>query len=103
MNRLESLLELHVKNPTDSFVMYGIALEYISIKDYAKAEEYCLKLLETDPKYVPVYIQYAKLKEKINNIDDAKKLYLKGIEIAKEVGDKHAAKEMEDFLDELEE
>ncbi len=77
MNRLEGLLELHVKNPKDSFVMYGIALEYISIKDFTKAEEYCLKLLETDPKYVPVYMQYAQLKEKINHIDDAKKIYLK--------------------------
>jgi Tfp pilus assembly protein PilF len=102
MNRLAGLLELHVKNPTDSFVMYGIALEYISKKDYPKAEEYCLKLLETDSKYVPVYMQYAQLKEKINQIDEAKRLYLEGIEVANEIGDKHAAKEMEEFLDELE-
>ena len=47
-------------------------------------------------------MQYAQLKEKQNEIGRAKDLYKRGIQIAKETGDKHAAKEMEDFLDELE-
>ena len=99
--RLESLLNLLKKEPEDSFLIYGIALEYISQKDYTKAEEYFKLLLQNDPKYVPAYMQYARLKENLNEIENAKNLYREGIKVAKEQKDLHAAKEMEEFLNEL--
>lgn len=101
-NRLESLLGMHEKDPQDSFLMYGIALEYISSGKFEEAEKFFSQLLNADPNYVPAYMQYARLKEKQNDFEGAKKLYRKGITIANEAGDKHAAKEMEEFLDELE-
>lgn len=101
-DRLEGLLSFYEKDPHDSFVKYGIALEYISRGDIQKAEEFFKLILNSDPEYIPVYMQYAKLKEDQNKIDDARSFYKKGIQIAKKHGDKHAAKEMEDFLDDLE-
>ena len=101
-NRLESLLNLHKREPEDSFLLYGIALEYMSLNDFDKAEKYFKNLLAKDSKYVPAYMQFARLREKQNQIGDAKFLYQKGIEVARETGDAHAAKEMEEFLDELE-
>ena len=100
-NRLESLLNLLKKEPEDSFLLYGVALEYMSANNFEDAEEYFKKLLTNDSGYVPAYMQYAQLKEKQNDMESTKDLYKKGIQIAKETGDKHAAKEMEDFLDEL--
>jgi len=101
-NRLESLLNLYEKEPEDSFLMYGIALEYTSQKNYEEAEKYFKKLLTSNPAYVPAYMQYARLKENQNEIYEAKNIYKQGIKIAKGAGENHAAKEMEDFLDELE-
>lgn len=101
-NRLEALLNLQKKDPNDSFILYGIALEYMSAKNYEEAEKYFKDLLFLDPKYVPAYMQFARLKENQNEIEDARSLYKRGIKIAKETGDNHAAKEMEEFLDELE-
>ncbi len=101
-NRLEILLTLLKKEPEDSFLLYGIALEYMSANNFEEAEKYFKSLLANNPKYVPAYMQYAQLKEKQNEIETAKSLYKKGIDIAKESGEKHAAKEMEEFLDELE-
>ena len=101
-NRLEALLGMYEKDPKDSFLMYGIALEYLSAGNFEESENFFIKLLETDSKYVPAYMQYARLKENQNDIEGAKKLYQQGITIAIEAGDKHAAKEMEAFLDELE-
>ena len=101
-NRLESLLNLLKKEPEDSFLLYGIALEYMSLNNFEEAEKYFKSLLLYNKKYVPAYMQYARLKEKQNELDTAKSLYKKGIDIAKEAGDNHAAKEMEEFLDELE-
>lgn len=100
--RLNGLLELHKKEPDDSFLIYGIALEYISLGNFEEAENYLENLLQKDPKYVPGYMQLAMLKEKQEKIEDAKRIYKKGIVTAKETGDLHAAKEMEGFLDELE-
>lgn len=100
-SRLESLLTLFANDPKDSFVKYGIALEYISVKDYPRAEEFFKLILSDDQFYIPAYMQYGQLKSVINQLDEARELFKKGIEIAKKAGDKHAAKEMEDFLDEL--
>ena len=101
-NRLEGLLILFEKNPNDTFIIYGISLEYLSLKEYAEAEKYLKLLLENEPGYVPAYMQYAQLKEKLNQIDDAKEIYRQGIKKAKEAGDKKLAVEMEEFLNELE-
>lgn len=100
-DRLESLLNLLNKEPDDSFLMYGVALEYLSKKDYKNAEEYFKKLLKKNPDYVPAYMQYAQLKANMNEIEEAKILYKKGIKVAKEKGDNRSASEMEEFLDEL--
>ncbi len=101
-NRLEALLNLQKRDPKDSFLLYGIALEYMSAKNYEEAEKYFKTLLSQNPKYVPAYMQYARLKENLNENKDAGDLYKQGINIAKETGDYHAVKEMEEFLDELE-
>lgn len=101
-SRLQSLLAMYEKDPKDSFLIYGIGLEYIALEDNEKAEQYFKLLLEQDPGYVPLYTQYARLKENQNKIDEAKELYKKGIEVAKNSGDIHSANEMEEFLNELE-
>ena len=100
--RLEGLLEFYKKDPNDPFTLYGLALEYISEQKYDSAEKYFRLLLDNSPDYVPGYLQYAQLKEKMDKIDEARELYSRGIEAANKAGDKKAAKEMEDFLSDLE-
>ena len=102
VDRLKSLLELYQKDPKDSFVAYGIALEYISLEKHKKAEKYLTSILQSNPDYVPAYMQLAQIKEKLNNFDEAADLYRKGIKATKEQGDTHTANEMEGFLNELE-
>lgn len=100
-NRLEGLLNFYEKDPNDPFVVYGLALEYMSLNQWQKAEDYFHKLLVQNPDYIAGYLQYAQLKEKQDKIDEAKVLYRRGIEAAYRSGDKKSAKEMEDFLDDL--
>lgn len=100
-SRLDSLLQMLEKDPEDSFLLYGIALEYNSVKDYTNAEHYLKKILNSNPDYVPAYMQLAMLMENLNRIEEAKVYYLNGITAAKKTNDAKAAKEMEAFLDEL--
>ena len=99
--RLESLLEFYKKDPGDAFVLYGLALEYMAENDTPMAEKFFKELLFNDPGYVAGYLQYARLMENENRINEAIELYKRGIREAKKSGDKKAVKEMEDFLDEL--
>jgi len=101
-NRLEGLLGFYQKDPNDPFILYGLALEYMSENKFNQAEDYFLKLLQQHPDYVAGYLQFAQLKEKDNKIEEAKELYKKGITAAVKTGDKKSAREMEDFLSELE-
>ena len=101
-DRLSVLFQFLEKDPEDSFTIYAIALEYVSQKKFNEAEKRFKQLLEFDPGYVAGYMQFAQLKEILNDISGAKELYRRGIKIAKETGDKKSAAEMEGFLDELE-
>lgn len=69
-DRLKSLLELYKKEPDDSFVAYGIALEFISLKDYNKAESYLISLLDKNPDFVPAFLQLAQVEENLDKIND---------------------------------
>jgi Tfp pilus assembly protein PilF len=99
--RLKSLFELYNKDPNDSFVTYGIALEYISQEKFGEAEKFLLDIVSKDPDYLPAYMQLAHVKENLNKIEDAKDIYKKGIEVAKKNSDLRTASEMEGFLNEL--
>ncbi len=101
-DRLKSLFELYKKDPNDSFVSYGIALEYISAANYDEAEKFLTDIVSNDPDYVPAYMQLARVKENLNKIEEAKDTYKKGIEVAKNNNELRTASEMEEFLSELE-
>ena len=100
-DRLDSLLKLYEEDPNDSFLSYGIALEYISLDNLEEAEKYLTSLLKKDPDYVPAYMQLAQVYENLNYIDKAKAVYKEGIEIARKNDESSAADEMEGFLNEL--
>jgi tetratricopeptide (TPR) repeat protein len=100
--RLEGLLEFYKKDPNDPFTVYVLALEYTSERQFDNAEKYFKILLDNHPDYVPGYLQFAQMKEKQDKIEEAKELYSRGIEAANKAGDKKSAKEMEDFLSDLE-
>jgi Tfp pilus assembly protein PilF len=102
LNRLEQLLKLYQTDKRDPFIPYGIALEYLSQNELKKAEEFLQIVIDTDPDYTSAYMQYAQLKANLNKTEEAKQLYLKGIAAAVKTGDKRSAKEMEEFLEELE-
>jgi len=100
-DRLSSLLKMLEQDPDDSFLSYGIALEHISADNYREAEKYLSSIIKKDPDYIPAYMQLAQVYENLNLIEKAKNIYRDGIEIAQNNNDSHAAKEMEDFLNEL--
>jgi tetratricopeptide (TPR) repeat protein len=101
-SRLETLLQFLENDPDDSFTRYAVALEYISMGNKGQGIGYLKDLIDRDPGYVASYQQLGSLYAEIDRQEDACEVLIRGIEIARQLGELHAAQEMQDVLDELE-
>lgn len=100
--RIQKLKELLEKDPTDSFSRYALALEYMGASDVQTAIDELEKLIAADQKYLPAFHQLGQIYGKLNRTQEAKKAYRKGIDLAQELGEEKAGKEMREELEELE-
>ena len=96
--RLETLVELLKNDPEDTFTLYAIAIEYISLKEYESAIKYLRIVIEKDEKYIAAYQQLGYVYSITSRKEDAAETYQKGFETAKLAGDKHAADTFTRFL-----
>ncbi len=101
MDRIVKLKELLSQDPEDSFLQHALALEYIKLGNDSDAKKLFEALLVREPGYVGSYYHLAKLLERNGNIDDAIKIYEKGMEEAKKTGDNKAYGELRGAYEEL--
>lgn len=94
-DRIEKLKAFLVNTPADSFLQHALALEYVKLGDEAKARELFDAILQREPGYIGSYYHLAKLLERINETEQAIKVYEKGMEEAKKAGDQHAYNELQ--------
>ena len=97
--RLESLKLLVEQNPNDSFLRYGLAMEYRNTGDLERAIGEFRALLAANPDYVPAYYQGGQTLEHLGHVAEAREMYREGIEVATRKGDQHARSEMQAALD----
>lgn len=103
MSRIERIKEMLLTNPGDSFLQHALALEYIKLEEDEEAKILFENILDKDENYVGSYYHLAKLLERKNEMDAAKKVYEQGMIKAREVGDIHTHNELrtayEDLID----
>lgn len=102
-SRLEQLQKFLDDEPADSFTHYAIALEYSEMGKASEAIEKFEEVIVLDPQYFPAYHQLGLLLARLNRKDEAVAILKKGITVASSAGDSHAAGEMRETVDELEE
>jgi tetratricopeptide (TPR) repeat protein len=101
MSRLEDLKRIAEKSKKP-LPWYGLAMEYRSVGDYAASVETFERVHLIDAKYVPAYFMCAQvLAEHLAQPERARAELERGIAIALEVGDAHAADEMRGMLETL--
>jgi tetratricopeptide (TPR) repeat protein len=98
-DRLENLKNLVAQNPSDPFLLYGLAMEYRRLGELEAAIELFADLVARNPDYVPAYFQYGQALERAGKSDDAKAVYTQGIAAATRKGDRHASSELSGALD----
>lgn len=104
--RLEQLFNFLKDDPKDPFLLYAIATEYSNEKP-EEAIKFFDNLLENHPEYFPTYYHAAALYAEIDEIEKAKKIYEKGIEVCEKARELKALQEIknayQNFLFEIDE
>jgi len=95
-SRLEQLQDFLKDDINDSFLKYGLALEYVRVKENDTAKDCFLKLIKEDKNYVASYYQLGKLYESLNEVEKAMEIYKNGIEIAKKIKDTKTLSELQE-------
>jgi Tfp pilus assembly protein PilF len=100
-DRIAKLKEFLAKDPSDNFLQHALALEYIKSGNDAEARRLFEEILTRDPGYVGSYYHLASLLQRNGETKLAIGWYEKGMEAAKQAGDKHAYGELRGAYDEL--
>src|SRR5262245_37863351 len=101
MDRIEKLKEFLQSTPDDSFLRHALALEYIKAGEETQARALFEQVLQKEPGYVGTYYHLAKLLERTNEIEEAVRVYEKGMQEAKKAGDSLSFSELRAAYEEL--
>ena len=94
-NRIEQLQNFLNDNPSDPFLLYALATEYVKAGQTTEALRYYETLQTDHPDYVGTYYHLGKLYETLGQRDDAVATYQRGMEVARQKNDRHAFAELQ--------
>jgi len=86
----------------DSIANFGMADILFSELNFVEAEKYIVKAIANDKKYSVAYLLCGKIYQSLNKIEQAKRIYQHGIEVASKSGDMMPANAMQENLSKLE-
>ncbi len=89
------------KNPNDTFSKFALALELLKLNEVSKARVLFESVLKQDPGYLGVYYHLGKLYEKNGRHEDAQKMYIQGIDLAKQQKNERTLLELKEALENL--
>lgn len=84
------------ENSGNAFARYGLAMEYVKAGDFAGAVAEFETLLAADPNYSAAYYHGGQTLEKLGELDRAREMYRRGVEVTR---DAHARAELQAALD----
>lgn len=98
MSRLQELEAMLDASPDDPFIIYALAKEYELKQATMQALLMYEHLVNEHPDYIPTYYHYARLLFTAGNINEAKRMLEKGIEVGIKGKDLHTVSEMKGLL-----
>lgn len=101
--RIDQLLDLLKTEPNDSFLNYGLALEYARQDEKEKAINIIETVLQRDENYLAGYYLLGQLYEQTQQLKKARIAYSKGITIARQQKNNKTAGELSTALSLIEE
>jgi Flp pilus assembly protein TadD len=100
-NRLDILRQMVGQDPANTFARYGLAMELAKSGNFQSAVSEFRTLLEHDENYAAAYFHAGQALEKSGDLEEARAMYKKGIEVTTRKGDLHTRAEIEAALNML--
>jgi Flp pilus assembly protein TadD len=97
-SRKEQIQEMLADDPNDAFLHYGLGMEYAGEGNDEEAVRCFREALRVDPGYIPAYMHAGKFLGRLGRLEEAREAWQKGIAVARQKGDLHAAEEMQGML-----
>jgi Tfp pilus assembly protein PilF len=85
-------------NPNNAFARYGLAMELVKDGNFSEAITEFNHLLSHDDTYAAAYYHGGQAYEKLGQVEEARRIYEKGIEVTTRKGDAHTRAELEAAL-----
>jgi|SRR5947209_3476788 Tfp pilus assembly protein PilF len=101
MDRIERIKQFLLQQPNDNFLQHALALEYVKMGNDGEAKKLFEQILERDPSYIGSYYHLAKLHERNQQVEEAIRVYEKGMQEATKAGENHAYGELRSAYEEL--
>jgi tetratricopeptide (TPR) repeat protein len=101
-DRMVQLKKMLERQPNDTFLLYGIALEHKKANEFDQALEYLSQVIKNDPGYCYAYHQTGLIHEMRADLPAARTAYKDGIAAAIKKGDAHAQGEISAALEMIE-
>lgn len=98
MAALESFKKMLASGKDSALLRYSLAMEYLKLNDAMQAIRHLTVALEHDPNYSAAWKHLGRAYEVNEDLAHAAEIYIKGIEVAEQNGDKQTAKEMGVYL-----
>jgi tetratricopeptide (TPR) repeat protein len=98
-DRLDALKAMLAEDPKNSFVRYGLAMEYGRSGELEAAVAEFRALIDADPDYAAAYFHCGQTLERLGRIEEAKDMYERGIAVTTRTGDSHTRSELQGALD----
>jgi tetratricopeptide (TPR) repeat protein len=90
------LQQLLTQDPKNTFMRYGLAMEFVNTGELERAVAEFETVRQTDPSYGAAYYHGGQTLEKLGRLDDARKCYREGVAATR---DAHARGELQAALD----
>ncbi len=97
--RLEALKNMVTQSPGDSFLRYGLAMEYRNAGDLEAAMGEFRTLRRASPDYSAAYFHGGQTLERLGLLEEARQWYEEGVRVTARKGDLHARSELQTALD----
>ncbi len=101
-SRKQRFEEMLTDAPDDAELRYGLAMEYVGEGDDAGAVRCFEEIMRRNPNYPPAYHMAGRALLRLSRLEDARRVLERGIQVAQQQRDSHAAGEMQELLDNLE-
>jgi thioredoxin-like negative regulator of GroEL len=101
--RLEAMEGFLAEDPDDAFTRYALALEHASAGNTERALTLLRETISRDAAYVPAHHQLGALLARMGRKEEAALTYEHGIAVARAAKNLHAASEMQQELESMQE